>query len=611
MKGLATVLISIIFLFQAVTASLPELDTHTFGEWINLELQKGSIDGYYDYEGQIALLDKWMTAYPTVIIEKDVIGSSSGDNLPIHAYRLTHNPQNVSPENITGRYTAVLTAMHGGHELLTGDSAIYFLGRVIYGVHKNEPEYLNLVNKYDVWIIPCVNPDALREVKQLFDQNEKIEIIPKNRRNAGIFESCLDISKGVDISRNYDYAWSNPEGASTEACSNHYRGTSAASEPETLAVQEFVKSKSPGIAVNLFGGANQVMIPFSCCPEQEYALPIYSKIYEQIERGSRPPRSKYGKYGTVADTQIQSGNPADWMLMQGVISVNQYIANVDRESEYAPRDHDIRMGALANNLSFTTAMVKRAGVQLSMTRTSDISCHSCTNSRCSAQSLECDLKVDLTNIGLANVVTGSGLDIQLYFTDTHYELYKAWSSSEQLPYQTTNVVVSGGKTHTAYRVKVSALASFEAHRLAFTFNEAHWSQAEKDAIFQNGLPSFVIEVLPEGSDHYLSYTEHLTGLVATFRYNNLPNDYFNDQPRGLEKNDDPKRYFAGFWIFTAVFALLAFIGKCCAMKSAEEGMKGEAKPIKKAKTPHSTRGERFTKPSENVATDAGMLETDR
>jgi carboxypeptidase T len=57
---------------------------------------------------------------------------------------------------------------------------------------------------------------------------------------------CADTDwRGVDLNRNFDFQWGCCGGSSFERCSEVYRGPAAASEPETKAVQDYLRAHFP------------------------------------------------------------------------------------------------------------------------------------------------------------------------------------------------------------------------------------------------------------------------------------------------------------------------------------------------------------------------------
>jgi Zinc carboxypeptidase len=98
-----------------------------------------------------------------------------------------------------------------------------------------DAEVTNLVNTRELWFVPMANPDGYQytfDVERLWRKNL--------RDNNG--DGQITVGDGVDNNRNYDEKWNyDNEGSSSEFASDSYRGTAAASEPETVAIQNLLK----------------------------------------------------------------------------------------------------------------------------------------------------------------------------------------------------------------------------------------------------------------------------------------------------------------------------------------------------------------------------------
>lgn len=86
-------------------------------------------------------------------------------------------------------------------------------------------------------IVPVLNPDGY-EYTHTDDR-----LWRKNRRNPELGECS-----GTDLNRNFDFHWGG-QGTSTDPCEEIYTGTSAFSEPETLAVKDYLASKKGNLKV--------------------------------------------------------------------------------------------------------------------------------------------------------------------------------------------------------------------------------------------------------------------------------------------------------------------------------------------------------------------------
>ena len=83
-----------------------------------------------------------------------------------------------------------------------------------------------------------------------------------------------DCPGGVDLNRNYGYQWDYPGGSSNITSSETYRGEEPFSEPETLALANFVRENNFTSAVSLHSGSSMVLAPWAynvsvACPDKE------------------------------------------------------------------------------------------------------------------------------------------------------------------------------------------------------------------------------------------------------------------------------------------------------------------------------------------------------
>jgi len=91
-------------------------------------------------------------------------------------------------------------------------------------------ENKRMIDNFDIYVAPILNPDGYEYTRT----NKRNRYWRKNRgKNPG--SNCI----GVDLNRNWGYKWGGM-GASTNPCSDTYRGSKAFSEPETKAVRDFI-----------------------------------------------------------------------------------------------------------------------------------------------------------------------------------------------------------------------------------------------------------------------------------------------------------------------------------------------------------------------------------
>lgn len=110
---------------------------------------------------------------------------------------------------------------------------------VTYLIHRmveTEGEYDSLLAKFNVFVLPMVNPDGYEYSRQ-HDRMWR-----KTRSRTGGRNLFGDECKGVDLNRNFGYHWGG-YGASDNPCKETFRGSSAFSEPESRAIRDFLLSR--------------------------------------------------------------------------------------------------------------------------------------------------------------------------------------------------------------------------------------------------------------------------------------------------------------------------------------------------------------------------------
>ena len=125
----------------------------------------------------------------------------------------------------------LMAAIHA-RELTTAELAARFAEHLVasYGT---DPDVTWLLDYFEVHVLPMTNPDGRKQA----------ELGEFWRKNTDDDDGCtLFPYYGTDLNRNSSFHWG---GASTAPCDETYQGPSAASEPETQAIQNYVASIFP------------------------------------------------------------------------------------------------------------------------------------------------------------------------------------------------------------------------------------------------------------------------------------------------------------------------------------------------------------------------------
>jgi murein tripeptide amidase MpaA len=140
-----------------------------------------------------------------------------------------------------GEAHSVSAGVHA-REWVAPATALFLATALLHGYGKVNATTVLLDAGVHVAIAPNVNPDGY-----VYAWAED-RLWRKNRRPAA---ANGGVCAGVDLNRNFDVHWGGV-GASADPCATDYRGPAAASEPETQAVQAYVRTlQQRGAAVDL------------------------------------------------------------------------------------------------------------------------------------------------------------------------------------------------------------------------------------------------------------------------------------------------------------------------------------------------------------------------
>jgi hypothetical protein len=138
--------------------------------------------------------------------------------------------------------TVHFDAQHHAREVMTPEVIIDIAEQLVsnYG---SSSEITGWVDSYEIYLMPCVNPDG---VVAVFTTDWGI------RKNA----------RGVDPNRNYPADWGNPDGSSSNPGSQTYRGPFPASEPEVQTLMAQTLKTRPVAAITFHSYSNIVLYPY-------------------------------------------------------------------------------------------------------------------------------------------------------------------------------------------------------------------------------------------------------------------------------------------------------------------------------------------------------------
>ena len=122
--------------------------------------------------------------------------------------------------------------MHA-REWISPASVTYIINELV----ENRDAHGEAVKNVDWYILPVVNPDG-------YEYSHRADRLWRKNRKGGVGRCA-----GTDLNRNFGYKWGGA-GSSKEPCKEIYAGTGPFSEPETLAVSNFIQGKTGTLKVS-------------------------------------------------------------------------------------------------------------------------------------------------------------------------------------------------------------------------------------------------------------------------------------------------------------------------------------------------------------------------
>ncbi|OXB58048.1 hypothetical protein ASZ78_007707 [Callipepla squamata] len=172
----------------------------------------------------------------------------------------------------------------------------------------NDPSVTSLLNNLDIFLLPVANPDG-------YEFTHTTNRMWRKTRSKNSGSLCI----GVDPNRNWDAGFGGP-GASSNPCSDSYRGPSANSEVEVKSIVNFIKNHGNVVAfLTLHSYSQLLMYPYGykCTPPADNA-----ELNTIGKAAANSIQSLYGTtytVGSICTTIYQaSGGSIDWSYDYGI-----------------------------------------------------------------------------------------------------------------------------------------------------------------------------------------------------------------------------------------------------------------------------------------------------
>ncbi len=255
----------------------------------------GTCGGFLTIDQCMEHLDAMAEMYPDLISSRATLDYETHNGRNIYWVRLSDNPNTNEDEP-----EVLYTGMHHAREPIGMQALIYYMYYLLEN-YETDPDVKYIVDNFELYFVPIINMDGYA-FNILLDPTGG-GMWRKNRRQND------DGSYGVDINRNYGYAWGyDNNGSSPNPEDDTYRGPSAFSEPEIQAVRDFCVEHEFRIALNYHSYSNLLLYPWGWSGEpceHDAVFHAYGDILT-TENGY-----EYGAgYTTIYPT---NGGSDDWM----------------------------------------------------------------------------------------------------------------------------------------------------------------------------------------------------------------------------------------------------------------------------------------------------------
>ncbi|MBN2683568.1 MAG: immune inhibitor A [Bacteroidales bacterium] len=273
----------------------------------------GSMGGFYTLDEAYAELDSMVLLFPDLVYKTQIGTHVSYEGRPIYQVKISDNPSAAEAEP-----QVLYTSIHHSQEPASLQQLIFYMYYLLENYNSN-PEIKYIVDNTELFFVPVINPDGY-----VYNQTQNPTGGGMHRKN----RHTTMFSDGVDLNRNYDYAFAyNEIGSSSIGFHPWHRGDFAFSEPETQAMKYLIENNNFKIALNWHSYGNYLIYPYNY--DSDF-VPENIDIYKNFAR-FLTLENNY-RYGTCDETYgyNSNGDADDWATgIHDIVSITAEVGNSD------------------------------------------------------------------------------------------------------------------------------------------------------------------------------------------------------------------------------------------------------------------------------------------
>jgi carboxypeptidase A1 len=192
------------------------------------------------------------------------------------------------------------SAIHA-REWITTATTTYFIQYLVDQYAAGDPVITNLLNHYDFYFIPVLNPDG-------YEYTFTNDRLWRKTRAPAFNNNCV----GTDPNRNFNHQWM-VAGASADPCSQTYAGAYPNDQPEVKALQDYLLAVRPAVYYAVHSYSQVLIYPWGNTTDLP---PTAADLQAKGENGTNALTAVYGtqyRVGSISNLlYLSSGNACDF-----------------------------------------------------------------------------------------------------------------------------------------------------------------------------------------------------------------------------------------------------------------------------------------------------------
>ena len=362
-------LLKFLFLLFIIPSINLQESKKTFKELVDLYLTDLKINNaYLSYDQYISLLNTLQKTYPNHLELSSIGKTFEGNEMPLIIMKSPFvnqsRNQTTFSEKKNTKSAILFTGMHHGREPVSMMMNIYLILHLL----SISDGYLHLLlSSTEIFFVPIINIDSYKyNCENYLTRNVNVNNL-MSRKNRNPFydkektkvSNCRSDDIGVDLNRNYDYAFGNDNvGSSPKECEEDFRGPYPFSEPETQNIKNFTdKHPNIKICINFHSWGNLIITPFNYLKSKisedsiKKNYPLHYKMYQDFLKEANYPDGFLFGNGDETIKYTTNGDATDWFFgAKKILSFSPELGVKNKESDVFYPSRKITFEILEKNL---------------------------------------------------------------------------------------------------------------------------------------------------------------------------------------------------------------------------------------------------------------------